>query len=49
MAGLVFLLVFRVLAGACQRHAVGVFLAQLTITNQAQEQSPGGPLAAGHP
>jgi len=26
MAGLVFLLVFWALAGACQRHGVGVFL-----------------------
>ena len=32
MAGLVFLLVFWVLAGACQRHGAGRFLVQLTIT-----------------
>ena len=31
MAGLVFLLVFRVLAGACQRHGVGGFLVQFII------------------
>jgi hypothetical protein len=31
MAGLVFLLVFWVLAGACQRHGVGVFFVQFTI------------------
>ena len=32
MAGLVFLLVFWVLAGACQRHGVGVFLLRNTTT-----------------
>ena len=30
MAGLVFLLVFWALAGACRRHGVGFFLAQFT-------------------
>ena len=32
MAGLVFLLVFWVLAGACQRHGVGGFLLRNTTT-----------------
>ena len=34
MAGLVFLLVFWVLAGACQRHGVGVFLLRNTTTTK---------------
>ena len=42
MAGLVFLLVFWVLAGACQRHGVGGFLLCNTTTTRAPGQQAHG-------
>ena len=42
MAGLIFLLVFWVLAGACQRQSVGGFLLRNTTTTTTTTTEPGG-------
>ena len=42
MAGLVFLLVFWVLAGACQRHGVGPGVGGFLLFNSSSSSSVGG-------